>query len=148
MSQKANQIETRPKLLCCCEHNQRLASSTSLAFLLTTVLWSLLVHIIEAHPFPPFSLPPSSYSACSLSRFIIILALFISLYPVSFLSFVQFYNHLYFSIFSSKEPRWLIVYAIPSSHSFVATYSHALCHMSWFVSYNCETGLVSNAPRT
>ena len=65
-----------------------------------------------------------------------------------FYKFCPFNNHLYFSISSSKEPRWLIVYAIRSSHSFVATYSHALCHMSRFVSYHCETGLVSNAPRT
>ena len=39
-------IESRRVQSCCCEHNQRLASSTSLAFLPTTVLWSLLIHII------------------------------------------------------------------------------------------------------
>jgi hypothetical protein len=68
--------------------------------------------------------------------------------PCLFSKFCPFYNHLNFSISPSKEPRWLIVYAVRYSNSFVATYSRALCHMSWFVSYHCETGLVSNAPRT
>jgi hypothetical protein len=91
-------------------------------------LWSLLVHIIGAHPFPPFSLLPSSYPACSLSRFIIILALFISLYPVSFLSFVHF-TIIFTSLFpplrnldgSSCTPFTPHILSSPHTHTRFAT---------------------------
>ena len=76
---------------CCCEHNQRLASSTSLAFLPTTVLWSPLVHIIGPIFLHLFFSTSLHLTLPALSpSIIIILALFISLYPVSFLSFVHF----------------------------------------------------------
>jgi hypothetical protein len=92
-------IESRRVQRCCCEHNQRLASSTSLAFLSTTPLWSLLFPYYQGHllrPLPDPRLPPTlsrSSSSWPCSSFY---------FPCLFSKFCPSYNHLYF-IIPSKD---------------------------------------------
>ena len=80
------------------------------------------------------------------------LALFLSLFPVSLLSFPPFYtHHLDFTIpisYSLLGPRWLIVYATRFSFSSSPQQTNTRSATSRYISYHCETGLESNAPRT
>ena len=123
-----------------------------LQLLLRTQPAAGFVHIPSLPSRPPpcgLGLPSSILSGSHFFPPLSHLAFFLSLFPLSLLSFHPFLQPsslLHYS-YSLLGPRWLIVYATRFSHLSSPQTNTRLPHLL-FISSHCETGLVSNAPRT
>jgi hypothetical protein len=96
--------------------------------------WSPLIHIIGAFFLYLFLHSPIFFSLFPVS--------FAKLYSISHPSSLLLYSY------SLLGPRWLIVYVTRVLLSSSPQTNTRFCHISRFISSHCETGLVSNAPRT